>query len=916
MSLAPDTKLGPYQILAPLGAGGMGEVYRARDTKLGRDVALKVLPDAFAGDAQRMARFEREAQVLASLNHPNIAAIYGLEESSGVRALVMELVEGETLAERIGLGAGAGTPVFAVGASPSDKGVPVKPSLQVDEAINIAQQIAEALEAAHEKGVIHRDLKPANIKITPHGTVKVLDFGLAKALDPQDSISSPAYSPNFSPTLSLAATQAGVILGTAAYMSPEQAKGKSVDRRADIWAFGCVLYEMLAGQKPFEGESVSDTLAAVIKDAPKFDSLPPTTPRAIRTLLSRCLVKDPRHRLQAIGEARIAIEEYVANPNAGEAVVPTASPAPAEPQPNTGSRILPLFVAAGLALVFGLAAGWWIWGRWIVGTPIWSGERLGGPTSAMGPRISADGHTLAFQAMVDGLTQVAVMDTESGDWTVLTKNRSRGYVTELNWSPDGSQIYFDREYSSPGGIYAVSRFGGDERLVLENAMGPEVLPDGSMLVTLINKERNFQLNRYWPESGRLEPLNAVFNSIDLCPPARAFRDGKEAVFFGKTLDQDKADPLAHLYAIDLASGKMRRLAPELNLNYASITFFPMAVAGNDQSVLVDLLDGDLNRIVSVPRNGAGPAKTLFSVTQPPWFMDVGKDGALYLDQTNRGLEVIRFPVQGGTPDVLASQEGSSTVQNSPFQTADGRVLLEAMIAGRPRLQLAKPGGDAVSFISTKEESSGPSCRLGEDKIAFLLGALGKRVLAVASIADGRIIRRFKNVPASDITHLAASRDGATLYYVADSTVWAVPTTDDGQPRRIGPGDAAAADPNGKDLIVQLREKDGVRLLRVPVLGGPEDPIPIQSPLRISPTNLGSESIGKDGRLLLSITTADGWFYGAGILALRGGKLERIPLNFTGDIISLGWQSDGRIIADGWPTVSKLWKFTPESPDGK
>jgi serine/threonine protein kinase len=271
-----------YRITAAIGAGGMGEVYRATDTKLGRDVALKVLPAAFANDTQRMARFQREAQVLASLNHPHVASIYGLEESGPTRALVMELVEGATLAERVTHG-----------------------PLTLEEALPIARQIAEALEAAHERGIIHRDLKPANIKITPEGEVKVLDFGLAKAVDSEDS----AADISNSPTLTAAATQAGMILGTAAYMSPEQARGKKVDKRADIWAFGGVLYEMLTGRRAFEGETTSDTLAAVLKTEPNWDALPTAIPANIRRLLKRCLQKDPKLRLRDIGEARIAIEE-------------------------------------------------------------------------------------------------------------------------------------------------------------------------------------------------------------------------------------------------------------------------------------------------------------------------------------------------------------------------------------------------------------------------------------------------------------------------------------------------------------------------------------------------------------------------------------------------------------------------------
>jgi serine/threonine-protein kinase len=320
MPLAAGTKLGPYEVLSPLGAGGMGEVYRARDTRLGRDVALKVLPAAMAHDVERMARFQREAQVLASLNHPNIAAIYGLEESSHVRALVMELVEGPTLAERIGaVGAGL-VPV------PQTRERPQGAPLQFDECLHIAKQIAEALEYAHERGIVHRDLKPANVKSTPEGAVKILDFGLAKALEGERASSDVSSSP----TITGLATQGGVIRGTAAYMSPEQARGKPVDKRADIWAFGVVLLEMLTGRQPFSGETVSDTLAAVITKEPDWEVLSPSTLPRIEQLLRRCLTKDPKQRLQAIGEARIAIENALADK---DDLTPTAVRTPVEQPP-------------------------------------------------------------------------------------------------------------------------------------------------------------------------------------------------------------------------------------------------------------------------------------------------------------------------------------------------------------------------------------------------------------------------------------------------------------------------------------------------------------------------------------------------------------------------------------------------------
>ena len=280
MALTVGSRLGHYDVTALIGEGGMGQVYQATDTKLNRQVALKILPEAFTTDPDRLARFQREAQVLASLNHPNIAAIHGIEESDDTRALVLELVEGPTLADRIAQG-----------------------PIPVDEALPIAKQIAEALEAAHEAGVIHRDLKPANIKVKDDGTVKVLDFGLAKALD-----TTPQGDPSQSPTLTAAATQMGVIMGTAAYMSPEQARGKPVDKRADIWAFGVVLYEMLTGARPFQGEDVSLTLASVMKSDVNVAVLPVDLPETLRAVIRQCLQKDPKRRIRDVGDVQLAME--------------------------------------------------------------------------------------------------------------------------------------------------------------------------------------------------------------------------------------------------------------------------------------------------------------------------------------------------------------------------------------------------------------------------------------------------------------------------------------------------------------------------------------------------------------------------------------------------------------------------------
>jgi eukaryotic-like serine/threonine-protein kinase len=388
MPLSTGIRLGRYEIQSALGAGGMGEVYRARDTRLKREVAIKVLPAAFASDPDRLARFEREAELLATLNHPNIGAVYGFEEAESIKAIVLELVEGPTLAEVIhGISAAeSGQP--SLHTAPSDRearqaavvgparrrskqrvdtskaeqpeaakaqaaGVGPGP-IPIDDALAIARQIADALEVAHEKGVVHRDLKPANLKITPEGHVKILDFGLAKLVDTGNALEAGRPALSMSPTLSVQATYAGVILGTAAYMSPEQARGKPVDRRTDIWAFGCVLYEMLTGRQAFEtGETVSDAVAAVLTREPDWNALPAGVPAQIRRLLHRCLQKDPQRRLPHIGMARFEIDEAAAEPEPSASVPPQVARSK-----SIARRAIP---AGAAAVVTGLLVGAAIW---------------------------------------------------------------------------------------------------------------------------------------------------------------------------------------------------------------------------------------------------------------------------------------------------------------------------------------------------------------------------------------------------------------------------------------------------------------------------------------------------------------------------------------------------------------------------
>jgi Tol biopolymer transport system component len=486
LALSPGTHLGPYEITAQIGAGGMGEVYRATDSHLKRSVAIKVLPASVAGDADRLARFQREAEVLAALNHPNIAAIYGLEKTEDFTALVMELVEGEDLSAHIARGA-----------------------IPLGDALPIAKQIADALEAAHEQGIIHRDLKPANIKVRADGTVKVLDFGLAKAMDPAGASTVNAMN---SPTLTARATQMGMILGTAAYMAPEQARGKAVDKRADIWAFGVVLYEMLTGRRAFDGEDVSLTLAAVMKSEPDLTALPTDLPASVRACLARCLQKDPRQRLRDVGDVRLVLQgEFEFPATAGAAVVPTKTALwrralppvaaaivtgvgvglavwyykPLDPRPVTRfEHVLPgelLFrssprrsIAAspdGRRFVYNAADGIYLHS---LDQP---GDRqlLASTVTVTNPVFSPDGQTVAYHQG----GQLKRLATTGGAPVVIATTPS---PNGISWAEDGTLLYAVSE-----GINRVTAQGGTPELVVraldgEMLLSPQILPGGQTVL--------------------------------------------------------------------------------------------------------------------------------------------------------------------------------------------------------------------------------------------------------------------------------------------------------------------------------------------------------------------------------------------------------------------------------------------------
>jgi hypothetical protein len=484
VSLTPGTRVGPFEIVAPLGAGGMGEVYRARDTRLGRDVAVKALPTVFAQDPDRLARFEREAKLLASLSHPNIAGIHGLEEVAGTPYLVLEFVEGETLADRLARG-----------------------PLPIDEAIDICRQIATGVEAAHESGVVHRDLKPGNVMITPAGAVKVLDFGLAKGGGAAGSGSNVLASA--SPTMTYAATEVGVVLGTAAYMSPEQARGKSVDRRTDVWSFGCVLFECLTGRQAYEGETVSDLIARILEREPDWNALPPTTPSRVVELIRRCLTKDSTQRLRDMGEARIAL----AAPGAAAGQAPSAATAHARAaRPWLAPAIAAVCAAlATAAVVLALRPA-------APPGPVRRFRMLieGFTTKFLAPlAFTRDGTRVAYEAKnhlwirrLDQLEAFEVPGSENGHtpfwswdqqtlgfaagkklWTCAPGAEQSKVVCDLPesgemlgaaWGPDGRIIFS----AWRGALYEVPAGGGEARMyvALDSSTvdfhGPTSLPDG------------------------------------------------------------------------------------------------------------------------------------------------------------------------------------------------------------------------------------------------------------------------------------------------------------------------------------------------------------------------------------------------------------------------------------------------------
>ncbi len=794
MTIAPGVRLGVYEITAPLGEGGMGVVYRATDSKLKREVAIKVLPEAFAADAERLARFEREAQVLAQLQHPNVASIYGLEESNGVRALVMELVEGEDLAERLKRG-----------------------PIPLDEAISIARQIVEALEAAHEKGIVHRDLKPANVKLTSDGKVKVLDFGLAKAMDPPAgavSAADLARSPTLmnSPTMTAShGTQLGVILGTAAYMAPEQARGGAVDKRADIWALGVVLHEMLTGRSLFSADTVSDTLAGVLRGEIDLSKLPAGLPPALRRLLRRCLERNPKNRLHDAADARLVLGDL----EAGIADEATASPA--TPVRSTRREVVAWALAATAALAavvpfLGRSAERPAPPRVIRATlPLPAGVsiELDGERAGM-PAVSPDGRRVAFGAREgSGPMRIWVHDlgtavarplpgTEEGyrpfwspdgrrigffTWSHLATTSSEGgAVARLApardarggaWSPNGTILFAP---FATGPLLAISDRGGPTREVsgTREALGsgthrfPQFLPDGEHFVYLDRSGRTGAGVRAGVMLGRLGAAAPVRRLLDHSTNA-TWAAGRLLYARDGALVAQPVDPNRLVL-----SGEPKVLVEDLLFNRR----FSYGVFSASEAGVLTFLTGkqrDLCRLVWRDRSG----RSLGELGTPGNLsgfggLAVSRDGRWAavgrVDEVQSDADIWLYDVVRGTETRLARQ-GSD--ESDPLFAPDGSALYfgSARDDGAAIVRRDLATGAETPVLASKDTYSMGPRSLSPDGTAMICEERNRQAYAdiVLRQADGKGEAKVLVGTPADDAYGQISPDGRWLLWASDDS---------------------------------------------------------------------------------------------------------------------------------------------------
>jgi len=852
--------LGHYRIVEKIGEGGMGVVYRARDERLDRDVAVKVLPEEVAGVQDRLERFEREAKLLASLNHPNIATLYGLEEEESQRFLVMELVEGESLANVIARG-----------------------KIPFDEALPIALQIAKALETAHENGVIHRDLKPANVMIDSERQVKVLDFGLAKAFDPEASSPQSPESIAESPTLTAEMTRAGTLLGTAAYMSPEQASGKPVDKRADIWAFGCVLFEMLTGTRAFGGATSTEVLAGIIKEEPAWDELPANAPPPIRRLLRRCLAKDPRYRVHDIADARIVIEE-------GDSPVRYHEHSPGALEETPGwRRAIPWLVAAGLAVLVAVFALLW-WRVVRAPRPLVRSTIESPPGARLRPQrgfaLSPDGRRLAFVARdAEGVNSL---------WVRSLAARSARPVAQTEgawkpfWSPDGRNVaFFDgaslKRVPAAGGVVQTLAEASDPR-------GGTWSPEGRIVFS----ERRTGLLEVPATGGEPKALTAVdgdAGELDHRWPI-FLRDGRTVLFLVQTGEAGARDDQSRIEALDPDGARH----PVLRLN-SSVAYAPpgQLLFWREGSVYVQELDRRGLRARGEPRLVAESV----TFTENEWAaLSVSGEGTLVYHREQDLPWRLEWRDRSGRLVFEAAPEGEYSY---PALSPDGQRVayvadhvvwvLDLARGTSTRLSYEEvdhyqpfwaPDGHWVYFVADRSREKGqellrrPSSGLGEREVVY---TAGQRIYGGSWSPDGRrvVIEEGGALLSLDLetgesrslvrtpgwaSHAQLSPDGRWLAYASDESgrdeVFVEPASGEEERWQVSRrgGYMPAWAPDGEELFF-LGLDNELRVVELDLRGTPEFGLP-ESLFSLPGALFGvSYQVGSDGRILVRVQPSGG-----------------------------------------------------------
>jgi Tol biopolymer transport system component len=867
LRLSPGARIGVYEVLGFLGAGGMGEVYRARDTKLGRDVALKILPPALTADANRVARFKREARLLASLNHPHIGAIYGFEDAGDVPALVLELVEGDTLADRLALG-------------------PLPPA----EAVAVAQQIADALDAAHGSGIIHRDLKPANIKVTPDGAVKVLDFGLAKAQTEEEA--APDLSK--SPTVTAGWTAAGVILGTVAYMSPEQARGKDLDKRTDIWAFGCVLYEMLTGRLAFRGETVSDTVVAILERDTDWTVLPPATPPAVRRLLRHCLEKDPRRRLRDIGDVRRWIED-VATGEAGAAAA----------FPNPRRRRLAWLLGA-VALASAAGAGW------LLRVPPTEAParsvQLQRLTDFVGmeesPAMSPDGKRVAFVARAGSKRQIWQRLLAGGPPLQITRDDFDH--DQPRWTPDSSSLIYFVPSATPGEhgtILEISVNGGEPRRVASALGGGDISHDGRRIALFRFEDKGIALVLVTRDGSGTHEVKQVRPNSQYDYP-RWSPDDRWIAF--------QQDNLAgfnkRVFVVPAApGGDLQEIAQGADLGGLSWLPSGSGVVYSSSSGSTVLYPPMFN-LRAVERDGTGDRQLTFgdvSYREP----DVHTSGTLTASRSRMQSDIWRFPVTGSPAENtrggvrITHQTGQA--QTPSVSPDESEVVYLSDSGGHGNLWIARTDGSGVRQITFEQD---PAISVGVpvwspagNDIVFILTRAGIAGLSLIN-RDGSGLRRF--VPVG----IAASwsTDGRWIYYSRskDDTRCIEKAAIDGGPAisvRCGNAVAPAPTADGSALYFAnyLTTTNGIvdyEIRRARPENGPSEVLARVAGSRVPVSRrLFTPVLSPDGKWL-TMPLTDGTTSNIWVLPTDGGPMR--PLTDFGDrsvVIArrVSWSPDGR-----------------------